>query len=121
MRGASDTQGEVRNAYKIIDGISEGKKSLGRSRRRWEDNIEMDVGDLPYRKVGRDARTSGRCSSRGTGSCPSDTTVAPLIDRCVGAERGTPTTRVRGRSSRGALHLEAEGHQTRDDVRQENI
>jgi hypothetical protein len=32
--------GEKRNAYRI----SEGKIPLGRPRRRWEDNIRMDLG-----------------------------------------------------------------------------
>jgi hypothetical protein len=35
--------GGMRNAYKIFIGNSEGKRPLGRSRRRWEDNIRMDV------------------------------------------------------------------------------
>ena len=30
---------EGRNAFKILTGTSAGKKPLGRSRRRWEDNI----------------------------------------------------------------------------------
>jgi hypothetical protein len=32
--------GEMGNAYKILVGEPEGKKSLGRPRRRWEDNIK---------------------------------------------------------------------------------
>jgi hypothetical protein len=31
--------GEMRNAYKILVGKPEGKRPLGRPRRRWEDNI----------------------------------------------------------------------------------
>jgi hypothetical protein len=31
--------GEKRNAYRILVGHSEGKRPLGRPRRRWEDNI----------------------------------------------------------------------------------
>jgi hypothetical protein len=34
--------GEKRNAYTILVGKSEGKRSLGRPRRRWEDNNKMD-------------------------------------------------------------------------------
>jgi hypothetical protein len=34
---------ESRNAYKILVGKPEGKRRLGRRRRRWEDNIKMDV------------------------------------------------------------------------------
>ncbi|KAJ4441039.1 hypothetical protein ANN_10888 [Periplaneta americana] len=35
--------GEYRNAYSVLVGRPEGKRSLGRSRRRWEDNIKMDL------------------------------------------------------------------------------
>jgi hypothetical protein len=33
----------MRNAYKILVGKPEGKRPLGRHRRRWEDNIRMDL------------------------------------------------------------------------------
>jgi hypothetical protein len=35
--------GDVGNEYKILLGKSEGKKSLGTLRCRWEDNIKMDL------------------------------------------------------------------------------
>jgi hypothetical protein len=35
--------GENRNAYSILVGTPEGKRPLGRPRRRWEDNIKMDL------------------------------------------------------------------------------
>jgi hypothetical protein len=38
--------GEMRNAYNILIGKPEGKRSLGRPRRRWEDNIRMDVREM---------------------------------------------------------------------------
>jgi len=34
--------GEMRNAYKILIGKPEGKRPLGKPRRRWEDNIRME-------------------------------------------------------------------------------
>ena len=34
---------EGRNAFKIVKGKSTGKRPLGRPRRRWEDNIRMDL------------------------------------------------------------------------------
>jgi hypothetical protein len=34
--------GEKRNAYRIVVGKPEGKRSLGRQRRRWVDNIKTD-------------------------------------------------------------------------------
>jgi hypothetical protein len=38
--------GEVRGAYNILVGRPEGRKPLGRPRRRWEDNIKMDVREI---------------------------------------------------------------------------
>jgi hypothetical protein len=34
---------EIRNEYKILVGKPEGNRSLRRSRRRWENNIKMDL------------------------------------------------------------------------------
>jgi hypothetical protein len=34
---------EKRYAYRILAGKPEGKEPLGRDRRRWEDNIKMDL------------------------------------------------------------------------------
>jgi hypothetical protein len=35
--------GEERNAYRILVGKPEGKRPLRRPRRRWVDNIKMDL------------------------------------------------------------------------------
>jgi hypothetical protein len=35
--------GEKRNVYRLLVGKPEGKRSLGRPRRRWRDNIKMDL------------------------------------------------------------------------------
>ncbi|KAJ4433098.1 hypothetical protein ANN_15355 [Periplaneta americana] len=40
--------GESRNAYRVLVGTPEGKRPLGRPRRRWEDNIKMDLRELEY-------------------------------------------------------------------------
>jgi hypothetical protein len=37
-----------RNAYMILVGTRERKKPLGRPRRRWVDNIKMDVREIGY-------------------------------------------------------------------------
>jgi hypothetical protein len=42
---------ETRNAYRILVGKPEGKRPLGRPRRRWMDNIKMDL-----KKIGWDGR-----------------------------------------------------------------
>ncbi|KAJ4433725.1 hypothetical protein ANN_16036 [Periplaneta americana] len=40
--------GESRNAYRVLVGRPEGKRPLGRPRRRWEDNIKMDLREVGY-------------------------------------------------------------------------
>jgi hypothetical protein len=35
--------GEKRNAYKILVGKPEGKRLLGKPRRRWVNNIKIDL------------------------------------------------------------------------------
>jgi hypothetical protein len=34
--------GEKRNVYRLLVGKPEGKRTLGRPKRRWMDNIKMD-------------------------------------------------------------------------------
>jgi hypothetical protein len=38
--------GEGRGVYRVLVGRPEGKRSLGRLRRRWEDNIKMDLREI---------------------------------------------------------------------------
>ncbi|KAJ4434311.1 hypothetical protein ANN_22866 [Periplaneta americana] len=40
--------GESRNAYRVLVGRPKGKRPLGRPRRRWEDNIKMDLREVGY-------------------------------------------------------------------------
>jgi hypothetical protein len=51
MGGPCSTNGEKRNAYRLLVGKPEGKRPLGRPRRRWVDNIRMDLGLLWTRLV----------------------------------------------------------------------
>jgi hypothetical protein len=46
MSGTCISYGGKEKRYRVLVGKSEVKRSLGRSRRRWEDNIEMDVQDV---------------------------------------------------------------------------
>jgi hypothetical protein len=43
--------GEVRGAYNILVGKLEGRRQLERPRRRWEDNIKMDLGEIGFGDV----------------------------------------------------------------------
>jgi hypothetical protein len=38
--------GETRNAYRILVGKPEGKRQLRRPRRRWVDNIKIDLMEI---------------------------------------------------------------------------
>jgi hypothetical protein len=40
--------GEVRGAYNNLCGRPEGRRPLGRPRRRWEDNIKMDLRGIGF-------------------------------------------------------------------------
>jgi hypothetical protein len=54
--------GERRGAYRALVGKPEGRRRLGRPRRRWEDNIKMDL-----REVGWGAWTGSIWFRIGTG------------------------------------------------------
>ncbi|KAJ4451431.1 hypothetical protein ANN_02893 [Periplaneta americana] len=47
--GHVEHMGGSRNAYTVLVGRPEGKRPLGRSRRRWEDNIKKDLNELVVR------------------------------------------------------------------------
>jgi hypothetical protein len=38
--------GEGRGVYRVLVGKPEGKRSLGRPRHRWEDNVRMDLQEV---------------------------------------------------------------------------
>jgi hypothetical protein len=40
------TVGEKRNAYRMLVGKPEGKRPLGTPRRRWMDNMKMDLSEI---------------------------------------------------------------------------
>jgi hypothetical protein len=40
--------GEKRNAYRILVGMPEGRSPQGRRRRRWVDNIKMDLTEIGW-------------------------------------------------------------------------
>ena len=41
-----ERMGERRGVYKVLVGKGEGKRQLERPRRRWEDNIKMDLQEV---------------------------------------------------------------------------
>jgi hypothetical protein len=43
--------GEMRNAYKVLVGIPERNRGLGRLRHMWEDNIKTDLREILFVEV----------------------------------------------------------------------
>ena len=57
--GSCSAYGEKRGVYRVLVGKPEGKRPLGRTRRRWEGNIKMDLqevgfGDMDWIEVAQD-------------------------------------------------------------------
>jgi hypothetical protein len=48
MGGHVARMGEKRGAYRILVGRPEGRRPLGRPRRRWEDNIKIYLQDVGW-------------------------------------------------------------------------
>jgi len=46
MAGHVARMGEIRDPYGGLVGKPEGKRPLGKPRRRWEDNIKMDLQEM---------------------------------------------------------------------------
>jgi hypothetical protein len=46
MGGACNAYGERRGVYRVLVGKPEGKRTLGRPRSEWEDNIKMNLKEV---------------------------------------------------------------------------
>jgi hypothetical protein len=53
--------GESRGVYRVLVGKPEGKRPLGRPRRKWEENIKMDLQEV--------GQVEGPCESANIPSC----------------------------------------------------
>jgi hypothetical protein len=52
MGGGCSTNGGEAAAYRILVGKPEGRRPLGRSRRRWVNNIKMDLREIGWDGMG---------------------------------------------------------------------
>jgi hypothetical protein len=64
--------GEGRDVYRVLVGKPEGKRPPGRPRRRWEDNIKMDLqevgcGGMDWIELAQD-RDTYECGNEPSGS-----------------------------------------------------
>jgi hypothetical protein len=72
--------GQDRKVYKVLVGKPEGKRPLGRPRRRWENGIRMVLREIGLGGCGLDSTVSGQgpvagcceCGDEPSGSCASE-------------------------------------------------
>jgi hypothetical protein len=71
--------GEERKVFKVLVGKPEGKRPLGRPRRRWEDRIRMYLREIDLRGVDwirlaqdRDRWRACECGDEPSGSCATE-------------------------------------------------
>jgi hypothetical protein len=72
--------GEERKVYKVLVGNLEGKRPLGRPRRRWEDGIRMNLREIGLGGCGLESTGSGQepvagcceCGDEPSGSCATE-------------------------------------------------
>jgi hypothetical protein len=66
--------GEERKVYKVLVGKPEGKRPLGRPRRRWEDVIRMNLMEIGFGGVDwiRLAQDCCDCGDEPSGSCATE-------------------------------------------------
>jgi hypothetical protein len=84
--------GEERKVYKVLVGKLEGKRSLGRQRRRWEDGIRMDLRETGLGVCGLDPTGSGQrpvagcceCGDEPSGSCATELVSYPSLLQTFG-------------------------------------
>jgi hypothetical protein len=72
--------GEKRKVYKFLVGKPEGRRPLGRPRRRWEDGVRIDLREIGLGVCGLDWTGSGQgpvagcceCGDEPSGSCATE-------------------------------------------------
>jgi hypothetical protein len=76
--------GEERKVYKVLVGKPEGKRPLGRPRRRWEDGVRMELREIGLGGVDwiRLAQDRDQCcceyGDKPSGSCATELVIASI-------------------------------------------
>jgi hypothetical protein len=72
--------------YKVLVGKPEGRRPVGRPRRRWEDGVRMDLREIGLGVCGLDSTGSGQGSVAGCCECgdePSGSCATELVNTCI--------------------------------------
>jgi hypothetical protein len=75
--------GEKRNAYGLLVGKPEGKRPIGRLRRRWVDNVRMDLGEAGW----SDVDWIGLAKDRNSWRAPVNSVLTSGSMKCTGNYR----------------------------------
>jgi hypothetical protein len=81
--------GEERKVYKVLVGKPQGRRSLVRPRRRWEDGIRMDLREIGLGGVDWNLTGSGQgpvagcceCGDEPSGSCATELVSVDFLER----------------------------------------
>jgi hypothetical protein len=79
LAGNVARMGEERKLYKVLVGKPEGRRLLGRPRRRWEDGIRTDLTEIGLGGCGLDSTGSGQGPVAGCGDEPSGSCATELV------------------------------------------
>jgi hypothetical protein len=90
---------EKRNEYRLIVGKPQGKRPLGRPRRRWVDNIRMDLGEVGW----GDVDWIGQAKDRNRWRALVNSVLNPRVSKNAGKLSSGLTTGVI--SSSAQLHI----------------
>jgi hypothetical protein len=82
--------GEERKVYNVLMGKPEGRRPLGRSSRRWEDGVRMDLREIGLGVCGLDSTVSRQgpvagcceCGDEPSGSCATELVSLSIILIC---------------------------------------
>jgi hypothetical protein len=88
--------GEERKVYKVLVGRPEGKRPLGRPRRRWEDGIRMDLREIGLGGVVCPVAGCCECGDEPSGSCTTELVMKTkmVFEKCVQGQRQNKCCRI---------------------------
>jgi hypothetical protein len=91
-------KGEDSKVYKVLVGKPEGKRPLGRPRRRWEDGIRMNIREIGLGGCGLDSTGSGQGPVASCCECGDEPSCSCVTELVSVTDLGAGTSFPRGLS-----------------------